>query len=179
MASIELRPVTVDNWKDCAALRLGEGQSGFVRANVYSIAEAQFYPGCRSRAIYAGETLVGYALYGIDDRSGLWKIFRLMIDVSQQGRGYGRAAMLAILGEIARAPDRSDVLISFKSANAVARTLYADLGFVDVSETDGHMVARLSLQRLVASAGPSMGSSPGAGPSASSGPGAANVSRSA
>ena len=41
---IALKPVTVNNWKASIALELGPDQQNFVSSNLYSIAEAQFYP---------------------------------------------------------------------------------------------------------------------------------------
>lgn len=95
--SIYLRPLDANNWKSVANLELALTQANFVPNNLYSIAESQFYPHSRSRAIYSqSEGLVGYALYGIDQTTGHWKVFRLMIDQRFQSKGYGKAAMLHI-----------------------------------------------------------------------------------
>ena len=40
--SVELRPVTAENWEALIKLQVREDQRGFVASNVYSIAEAQF-----------------------------------------------------------------------------------------------------------------------------------------
>jgi hypothetical protein len=37
--------------------------------------------------------MVGFVLYGLEVATQRQKVFRLMIDQHQQGRGYGRAAM--------------------------------------------------------------------------------------
>jgi diamine N-acetyltransferase len=129
---ITLIPVTIDNWKACVALDLEEHQKGFISTNLYSIAEAQFYPDAKSRAIYNAENkLVGYALFGHDVFTGKWKIFRIMIDKSHQRKGYGGAAMREIIKVISEQPDHSDVLICYQNNNQVARRLYAKLGFIE------------------------------------------------
>jgi diamine N-acetyltransferase len=129
-----LQPVTAANWKECAALSVAPEQQSLVPANLYSIAEAQFYSDAYSRAIYTESgQLVGYALYGRDVDSGCWKIFRLMIDVQHQRKGYGTAALRELLLEIAAQPDSGDILICYQDANQAARKLYATFEFVEQS----------------------------------------------
>ncbi|MCB0111884.1 MAG: GNAT family N-acetyltransferase [Caldilineaceae bacterium] len=129
---IQLAPVTAENWKACIALEVAPDQKDFLPTNLYSIAEAQFYAEARSTAIYNEvDHLVGYALYGRDLATGKWKIFRIMIDRSHQGKGHGEQAMRAIITTIADEPDGDEILISYKMYNLVARALYAKLGFVE------------------------------------------------
>lgn len=144
MASVTLQPITIHNWKDCIALKLHESQFDFVPSNLYSIAEAQFYPEARSRAIYnEGDEMVGFLLYGRDVLSGKWKIFRLMIDAVQQRRGYGRAAMEAAIAAISRQPDADAILICYHDANQPARQLYASFGFHEQSIDDSGKVTAI------------------------------------
>ena len=129
---ISLRSITIENWKACIALELTPHQQGFIPSNLYSIAEAQFYPDARSRAIYNVENqLVGYVLFGHDVFTGKWKIFRIMIDEAHQQKGYGSAAMQEIIRVISAGPDHSDILICYQNDNQVARKLYAGLGFIE------------------------------------------------
>ena len=148
MAIVELAPITADNWKACINLELSEAQCGLLPDNLYSIAEAQFYPRSRSRAILHQGEVVGYALFGIDVATGLWKVFRLMIDARFQGKGFGHAAMRMILDEIALEPDSTDVLIAYREDNRIAAYLYKKLGFVVTEQRDGHAHARLFRIRL-------------------------------
>lgn len=141
---ISLLPVTADNWKACANLAISEAQKGFIPDNLSSIAEAQFYPKSRSRAIYAGSDLVDYSLYGVDDAVGHWKVFRLMIAEGFQGRGYGRATMKVILEEI-KFEGAKVVLIKFHQENKVAKHLYEKLGFKEFERADTHVTAQCLL----------------------------------
>ena len=135
---VTLRPVQADNWQDCIALKPAPGQEDWIPSNLYSIAEAQFYPEARSRAVYnLADQLVGYALYGLDIHTGYWKVFRLMIDHSFQQQGYGRAALGQVLEEIGREPDGDRVWICYQDANTAARQLYAQFGFEE-QEIDGN-----------------------------------------
>jgi diamine N-acetyltransferase len=98
------------------------------------------------QAIYArvgtgtDETLVGFAMYGYYPNGapplGLrhW-IFRLMVAHEYQGRGYGTAALRAIIALLEADPACDDVLIGYEPDNAVARALYARLGFVEQGQT--------------------------------------------
>lgn len=148
MCEVSLRPVTVDTWLTCIRLTVPAAQTSFVPSNLYSIAEAQFYPRARSRAIFnRDEQMVGYTLYGIDVSSGTWKVFRLMIDQRHQGKGYGRAALDQIIADIATQPDGTTLLISYHRDNVVAHRLYDSAGFVVQSSTTDHITARLELRQ--------------------------------
>ncbi|MEM7132169.1 MAG: GNAT family N-acetyltransferase [Chloroflexota bacterium] len=145
---IQLKPIAVGNWQAVIALKLAPDQQDFVPSNLYSIAEAQFYPDAQSRAIYnLIEEIVGYALYGRDVSTGKWKVFRIMIDAHYQGQGYGKAAMAAIIQEISAKPRGNQILIRYQKENTVAKRLYTELGFVPIStHEDSTVTAQLTLQ---------------------------------
>ena len=149
--TIILRPVTVENWKACIALELSHDQQNFVPSNLYSIAEAQFYPDANSMAIYNEENqLVGYTLFGRDVFTKKWKVFRIMIDRSQQRKGYGRAALREIIRIISEKLDGNGILICYQNSNRVARNLYASLGFIEQDiNSDGKVTALLEMNSVV------------------------------
>ena len=149
--SILLRPLSRGNWEACAALAVAPEQNAWVAPNVYSIAEAQFLTGFSSLAVYSDETIVGYALFGPDaDDGGTYWIYRLMIDARYQGGGYGHAAILRIVEEIAGRPDRSGkVRIGYRPDNAAARHVYAKAGFVEEGVAPwGEMIAAYTYPNL-------------------------------
>lgn len=150
-SNVQLEPITARNWKSCAGLQLAPGQEKFLPDNLYSIAEAQFYPQARSRAIYNGDhVLVGYALYGRDIFSNKWKIFRLMIDAAHQQKGYGTSAMKEVIRQISVEPDGNETLICYQDNNHAARKLYATLGFMEQNvDVSGKVTALLIIQRTV------------------------------
>lgn len=133
---ITLRPLNADNWRQCAELTVLDHQRSWLPSNLHSIAAAQFYPDNFCRAIYAGERMVGFGMYGIEQPTGRVKVFRLMIDATAQHRGHGTAAMQAILQEIAKRWPSAAVYVSYQDDNTVARKLYDRLGFREV-ERDG------------------------------------------
>ena len=102
---IKLEPINDDNREAVLALSVREDQP-FVAPNDVSLREADEanaeQPGmARPFAIYADEKLVGFCMFAFDpeeededDRYWLW---RFMIDKSEQGRGYGQAALAEII----------------------------------------------------------------------------------
>ncbi|GAB4208027.1 MAG: GNAT family N-acetyltransferase [Roseiflexaceae bacterium] len=156
--TVELRELTSDNWHDCIDLKLAESQQGFVAPNLYSLAEAQFYPGTLCRAVYAGETMVGFVMFGPDaeytsgdERAGAYALVRLMIDHAHQGKGYGRAALLAVLALLQRETSARVVYTSAVPENTAALALYRSAGFLPTGAVlDGEVVLRLELTPSVA-----------------------------
>lgn len=75
------------------------------------------------------------------------KLFHFLIDRSCQGRGYGRAAMTAIIEHLRRErPACEDLVLTVHPRNEPAQRLYDSLGFRDTGETlEGEPVWRLAL----------------------------------
>jgi diamine N-acetyltransferase len=146
---ITLREVTNDNSRALAGLKVAHGQRRFVASNAYSMREALDEPDSTfARGIYDGDTPVGFAMYGRDSETGRWWIIRLMVALEHQRRGYGRAAMLALVDILNANPDCAEVFLSFVPDNAAARALYSSLGFEDTGRIeDGEVVYRLRLRR--------------------------------
>jgi diamine N-acetyltransferase len=144
---VKLLPVTSDNWLQCIELSLSPDQQDFVASNLYSIAEAQFYPSITLRAVATREEhIVGFVVYGLSPTSQQYKIVRLMVDHRHQGQGYGRAAMEAVIADILATTDANEVWLSYRSWNTAARRLYLSLGFREQDEEpNGRIVASLHL----------------------------------
>jgi ribosomal protein S18 acetylase RimI-like enzyme len=73
---------------------------------------------------------VGTVFLGV--RSGEAWLYDITIDAAERGRGYGRAAMLALEDEV-RALGHDSVTLNVWGGNAVARGLYRSLGYVEQS----------------------------------------------
>lgn len=146
---IRLHPIDKDNWTECIKLKAKPEQEGFIASNLYSIAQFQFLEQFEAMAIYDEQTMVGFALYGLDSDDGNYWIYRLMIDGNFQGKGYGKAALRYIVEEIRNKPDWTDVLmISFDPKNELARQLYVKAGFEEIGVmpwSEGESVAKLML----------------------------------
>mgnify|MGYP001766317419 CR=1 FL=1 len=125
------------------ALRLADDQTNLVASNVESLAEADEDADARPRAVVAGDRIVGFLMYELFEGGRAANIYRFMIDVAEQGRGYGRAALARLLDEIAAESDVERVEICYMPENVGARRLYAEAGFVEVGvDEDGEIIAR-------------------------------------
>lgn len=146
--TIALREITRDNWEECEQLRVSPDQKQFVASNAYSLAQSKYEPECVPLAVYDDDTMVGFVMYRPEDL-GLAKIFfidRLMIGEKYQNKGYGRAAMTALLNHLRSQKGYSAILISFVPDNVVAQKLYSSFGFKDTGEIeDGELVYRLGI----------------------------------
>jgi len=144
---IELREITMENFREVIRLEVAEDQKGFVASNMYSLAEAKADGVSNPLAIYSGEELVGFIMYCMDRKSGTGYVDRLMVAEGQQGKGYGRAAMLMVIERLKNTPGCRHIQTSFEPTNAVADGLYHALGFRRNGDVvDGETVVILDLQ---------------------------------
>ncbi|HEX5836539.1 MAG TPA: GNAT family N-acetyltransferase [Anaerolineales bacterium] len=150
--SITLRELTRATWEECVDLDVAEDQQDFVSSNLVSLAEAQFYPGTVCRAVYAGDVMVGFVMYGPDaeyapDEPGAYAFVRLMIDRHHQGQGYGRAAIAAVIDAVRNMPESRILYTSFVPENTHAAHLYQAVGFQPTGRTlDGEIIVALPLK---------------------------------
>jgi diamine N-acetyltransferase len=141
--------VTADNWEAVIGLELCGGQEDLVASNLYSVAEAQFYPDERPHAVYAGKRVVGLLMYDVQKTKGKVQeasIFCFMIDRKHKGKGYGRAALSRTLGEIRAVSKMNGMSICCIPENPVAKPFYASFGLVEAGrDRDGEVIAVLKL----------------------------------
>ena len=146
---VKLKKVTADNWEAVVELELHGSQEDLVASNLCSVAEAQFDPDARPRAVYAGKRVVGFLMYDAQKTKGEAKeasIYRFMIDRKYQGKGYGHTALSKALEEIRAIPGVNRISIRYMPKNPVAKPFYASFGFVEVGrDRDGEMSAVLKL----------------------------------
>jgi diamine N-acetyltransferase len=144
--TIRLEPITRENWHECSQLQVKPEQKDFVSSNLLCIAEAQFYPGWGAYAVYDGDQMAGFTMYEDDEEQDEWWISALMIAAEHQGKGYGKAAVQALL-ELLRQKGCRVVMVGYAKDNNVAKGLYAGLGFTETGlDEEGDMVARLALE---------------------------------
>jgi diamine N-acetyltransferase len=143
---ITFRPVTRANFSAVVGLTVTPEQADFVAPNVRSLAEAAIEPTWTPLAIYAGDDLVGFTLFGRDDETGRWWLMRYMIDAQHQGRGYGTAALPVLIDLMIERHGCGEIFLDYSPSNDVAERLYARMGFVPTGEIEGgEIVARLGL----------------------------------
>jgi diamine N-acetyltransferase len=144
---VSLREITRENFRECLRLRVSREQEQFVAMNAVSLAEAKYEPELEPWAIFAGERMVGFVMYGESAEDGAHWIHRLMLDMAHQGRGYGRAALRLVLDRLRALPTCREIAISWVPSNEVAERLYLSVGFVKTGEILwGERVGRLRIR---------------------------------
>lgn len=149
---IELRTIDDTNRQDVISLRVSDRQKRFIAPNIRSLETAREEENtqiARPFAIYADNTLVGFTMLAFDlkstnpnDRYWLW---RFMIDEKFQRKGYGCAALDAIIAYF-KAQSADHILLSTKESNTAALSLYHKFRFAETGEmNDGEIVLRLDL----------------------------------
>ncbi len=151
---IKLEPINDNNRDAVLALSVREDQP-FVATNDYSLREAAEAnakaPGtARPFAICAGEKIVGFCMLALDpedenpvDRYCLW---RFMIDKSEQGKGYGQAALQEIIRYF-KENGVDTVYLSTAPANARGLHVYHKAGFRETGVIeDGEAVLMRTLK---------------------------------
>lgn len=128
----ELRPITEENFMGAFHLRLAPGQEQFVSHPIRSLAQAYVYRNqCQPFGIYAAGKMVGYVMVIYDYDVPEYDIWHMMIDASEQGRGYGSEALDRIIAYIRTKPfgDSDRVALICNKSNSTARKLYEHKGF--------------------------------------------------
>jgi len=135
--ALRLEAVDNTNWREMIALKVHEGQEKFVAPAVRSLTmcyvrvwgdEYDYLP----FVIRDDDAVVGYVTLVCDPTSAddYW-IDDILIDASQQGKGYGRIALDLVLRLIAdRYPRCEKIRLTCFRGNVNAETLYLSVGFV-------------------------------------------------
>lgn len=136
--SIRLQKIDIHNWEAAIDLKVSEDHNEFVAPNVYSIAQAQFYPDVTAYGIFHHDTMIGFAMYGVvnsdpdeqddDDNDNRFWIWRLMIDEDYRFKGFGKEAMNLIIQE-AKDKNYPCVVLSTEPENHKGIKFYESLGF--------------------------------------------------
>ena len=150
---IILKPIDDTNREAVLKLTVREDQP-FVAPNDVSLRQAEEAnaedPGvARPFAIYADEKLVGFCMFAFDpeeedpdDRYWLW---RFMIDKSEQGKGYGQAALAEII-KYFRDNGADQLWLSTEPENECGVHVYHKAGFKETGDIDdGEAVFALML----------------------------------
>ena len=97
--NIQLKVVTRKNWEEALKLQVKENQLKFVPSVAVSLAKVYIKPDGDNveyipLAIYDGDLMVGFVMHAVvRETSDMYWINGFIIDQSQQGNGYGKAAL--------------------------------------------------------------------------------------
>jgi diamine N-acetyltransferase len=148
--AVSLRPVTHANLDAVCALEAGDGGRQ-VAPNQRSMAQAAVHDEAWPRAVYAGETAVGFLmLYDPslvpDPEEPDFVLWRMMIDRRRHGCGHGLAALRALVEHLRTRPHRGELLTSIVEPAPQLLAIYGRAGFVATDrQVDGERVLRLAL----------------------------------
>jgi len=155
-ARLSLVEITPANRAAVEALRVTPAQDAFVAGVAESLVEAAETPGACPwyRAVYAGETPVGFVMISDDippertEYRGPYFLWRLLIDARGQGRGYGRSALDLVVAYVRTRPDADRLWTSVVPGDDSSPLgFYLGYGFVLTGDVDdGEPVLELSLR---------------------------------
>jgi len=134
---LTLKRITRRNLDAVLKLKVKSQQESLVATNAKSIAQAHFYREAWYRAIYLGNTPIGFVL--LVDRTLKYKrikqknpalyLWRLMIDGEYQGKGYGRCAVELIINYLKTRPNAKEITLHHEQTMGNAGEFYERLGF--------------------------------------------------
>lgn len=131
VAFIEVGP---QNIKEVTALHVLPEQVGFVESVQESFDWARGRANFKSYAIVNGDgKTVGFIMfrYGTGDEAARTEIATLLIDASEQRRGYGKAALALALEYLAEDGVTRCIHLDYNPDNTIARHMYRQAGFVE------------------------------------------------
>lgn len=129
---LNFKKVTGEHRKEIEALKLFDAQANFIETTAECLREADELSFWRPVGIYDDTTLIGFAMYGYLPFLGEGQLWfdRLLIDKQYQHKGYGRAAVAALLKRLQQEyPSCSCVYLSVYEDNTAAIRLYRQAGF--------------------------------------------------
>jgi diamine N-acetyltransferase len=134
---VSLREITEETVVEIINLSntLPDAQRKMVADNAKSIAQAHFSKHAWFRAIYAGETPVGFIMLYDNPDEQEYFLWRLMVAGPHQGKGYGRKAIELLLDYVRTRPGAQELLTSCVEGEASPEGFYRRLGF----DRDGKM----------------------------------------
>jgi diamine N-acetyltransferase len=150
---VSLREVTRETLSSVLSLSVKPEQRHLVATNAQSIAEASFSPEAWFRAIYAGDTPVGFLMLHDEnlkqdpERDDFYYLWRMMIDARFQHEGFGKRAIDALIAHLNTRPNARELLTSCIPDPSGAEQFYRGLGFESAEGAPpGEIGLALSLQ---------------------------------
>jgi len=126
---VTLRPVDADNVHRVCDLVVAAHQRLFVAANAVSLAQAYTINEAWPRAVYAGETPVGFVMLHVDVATPRTTLWRFMIDHRYQGAGFGAKAMAAVEAHARTLPGGDRLFLSVVPGPGGPEGFYRSLGY--------------------------------------------------
>ena len=136
---ITLQPITEENFLKAAAAKVSPEQQDFVAPAPIIMSRAYAYRNQRAicQAICKNDQIVGLMmLHDMDEEPSCYHLAELLIDVAQQGKGYGQQVLKLILDICRRERKFDAVEVCVKKNNFAAIHVYEKAGFYDTLYQD-------------------------------------------
>ncbi|MEH7236693.1 GNAT family N-acetyltransferase [Bacillus sp. JJ1562] len=142
---IRLVDVTEDNFYDVIKLKSDENQEKYfqiferwVGSNAYFLAVSQTF-GFTPKAIYDGETLIGFTSHGYQKETERYELISMMLGHKYQGKGYGIPVLNVIIEDMVNTYQCNEIYLSVIYNNERAIRAYEKVGFKPTGEVEeGH-----------------------------------------
>lgn len=136
MNNLSFRDIDNTNVNIVRNIKLKPGQEKFIETVDACLKEANTYHEWHPVAIYFGEEIIGFAMYGsFGPNKDTW-IDRIMIDEKHQSKGLGRMAMKKLIDKVSKEYGVNVIYLSIIEENKVAYNLYKSMGFEFMNERD-------------------------------------------
>lgn len=143
------KDVDKSTFEDAISMDVHPEQKGFMEGNLLSIAECTFEKDFRCKVIYeeTNNTPIGFILYYlVQDKEDYVFLHRFMIDKNQQGKGYGKTALLASVDLFKKEfPSMRSVELMHYPDNIIGEKLYEATGFLPTGERRESEPCRIEL----------------------------------
>ena len=144
---VSLREITKGTLRSITALKVAPAQERLVATNAESVAEAYFSRDVAwFRAVYAGDTPVGFVMLEDNPAEGRYYLWRFMIDARYQRTGVGRRALELVFDYVRTRPGAKVLTTSCVPGEGSPGPFYEKMGFAYTGEEDdGELVMRREL----------------------------------
>lgn len=149
MEEIFFKKIDESNEQEVRKVTLSPNQTTFIESVDECLVEAKEYPAWEPIAIYSGDIIVGFAMFGSFGPNRHTWIDRIIIDYKYQGQGLGRKAMKGLIKMVSEEYDVDLIYLSIVEENEVAYHLYTSLGFEymeDEEEPNGELIFKLDIE---------------------------------
>lgn len=138
---ISLREIDMSNFTAVSDLKVNDEQKEFVGSAdwIIALAYADRSRNAHVLAIMLNETPIGVVMtseYAMKDESGFYYIPQIFIDIAYQQCGYGRQAMMLIIGVLSAERLYDSIRLDVDQADIAAINLYRSLGFIETGYSD-------------------------------------------
>jgi len=147
MASdVTLSEISQDTVTQIMAFKVQPDHGHLVATNAQSIAEAHFTEDAWFRAIYAGDTLVGFVMISDIIKKADYFLLRFMIDARYQRSNFGRRVTELLINHVRTRPNAEELYVSYHGGEGGPEGFYQRFEFEPTGEIeDGEIIAKMKL----------------------------------